>query len=195
MGGGKVEARRTIGIGWVMSKNWSKVVAWVGYAVVVGWRAFAVAGWQFVVGNIVAVGLLLVDKIVYAWWLYPFEQSSIQIQYWMRKKDLKAVLGLLVHGRLNQHKLMLKSVGFAVIWVLLAIFVASSTGSVVAMGIVMGLGFDLAWSIVRDWKNPAVLGAWYCWQIKRAMSEKEVRWCGGIFVMLWLLFVVRLVLA
>jgi hypothetical protein len=50
--------------------------------------------------------------MIYAWWLYPFEQSSIQIQYWTRKRDVLAVLDLLLRAQLNQQKLLFKSLGF-----------------------------------------------------------------------------------
>jgi hypothetical protein len=58
-------------------------------------------------------------------------------------------------------------------WVLLAWYVASSTGSVVAMGIVMGLGFELGWSLVTDWKLPQKIASWYCWQIKNGRYLME----------------------
>lgn len=175
-----------------MNKLWYRA-AWTGYVLGAGWLGFSWQGWQFVVGNLIALCLELVDKLVYAWWLYPFEQSSIQIQYWTRRRDVKAVLGLLINGKLDQHKLIFRSLGFALMWVMLAIYVASSTGSVIAMGIVMGLGFDLAWEIVKDWKNPSKLGGWLCWQIKRPVSEKEAKWCGGLYVGVWLLFLLRLI--
>jgi hypothetical protein len=175
-------------------KKWHYVGTWGLYVAAVGWLGFGVAGWQFLVGNIIAWGLKLVDRFVYAWWLYPYEQSSIQIQYWTRKRDVKAVLGLLTSGQLQQQRLIFKSLGFAVMWVLLAAYVASSTGSIMAMGIVMGLGFDLGWSIVKDWKYPDKLGSWFCWQIKRQMSIREVRRFGALFVGFWWLFVLRLIL-
>jgi hypothetical protein len=167
---------------------------WVVYVLTVGWFGFGFSGWQFMVGSIIALGLGLVDRFVYAWWLYPFEQSSIQIQYWTRRRDVGAVAGLLVNGGLSQQKLIFRSLGFAVVWILLALYVASSTGSIVAMGIVMGLGFDLTLSIIKDWNNPGKLTAWFCWQIKRPLSSREVRVCGGVFVGLFILFGLRLVL-
>jgi hypothetical protein len=175
-------------------KKWQYLAAWGLYVVVVGWLGFGIVGWQFLVGNLIAGVLKLVDRFVYAWWLYPYEQSSIQVQYWTRKRDVKAVLGLLMSGQLQQQRLIFKSLGFAAAWILLAVYVASSTGSIVAMGIVMGLGFDLGWSIVKDWKNPEKLSAWFCWQIKRRVSIKEVRWCGGVFVGFGGLFVLRVIL-
>jgi hypothetical protein len=169
-------------------------ILWVIYVLVVGWFGFGLAGWQFVIGSLIALVLGLVDRFIYAWWLYPFEQSSIQIQYWTRKRDAGAVLGLLMNSNLNQQKLIFRSLGFAAVWVLLAWYVSSSTGSIVAMGIVMGLGFDLLLNILKDWNNPGKLGGWFCWQIKRPLSVKEVHWCGGVFVGLWAAFALRLAL-
>lgn len=176
-----------------MKKYWYWI-GWLGCVIGGGWLGFGWQGWQFGVGAVLAISLALVDRLVYSWWLYPFEQASIQIQYWTRKRDVKAVLGLLFQGNFEGRKLMLKSLGFGLIWILLAIYVISSTGSVVTMGIVMGLGFDLTWHILRDWKYPSKMATWLCWQVKRPVSDKEVKWCGGLFVGVWLVFLLRLLL-
>lgn len=173
-------------------RKWKKVLVWLAYVGIAGWWGFGWRGWEFLVGNIIALGLGLVDRLLYVWWLYPFEQSSIQVQYWTRRRDLKAVIGLLLGGTANQHKLIFRSLGFAFVWVMLAVYVMSSTGSIVAMGMVMGLGFDLVWSILNDWKLPGKLGTWLCWQIKRPVTEREVRWYAGTFVAIWGIFLLQL---
>ena len=169
-------------------------MAWLGYVGIAGWWGFGWRGVEFFLGNIIALGLGLVDRLLYVWWLYPFEQASIQVQYWARRRDVKAVIGLLLGETVSQRKLIFRSLGFVFVWMMLAVYVMSSTGSIVAMGIVMGLGFDLVWQILDDWKQPNKLGMWLCWQIKRPVTDREVRRYAGAFVAIWGLFLLQLML-
>lgn len=172
--------------------KWWKILGWLVYSVVIGWFSFAGDWWLFLIGNLIAVGLLMADKLIYAWWLFPYEQTSIQIQYWMRRRDVSALMGLLVSKNDSQTKLLLKSAGFALVWFFLTIYVLTSTGSVVALGILMGLGLNLSDAIVSDWKDLDKLGKWFGWQIKRPLGKTEVKVAALVTVLLWLGFNLRL---
>jgi len=170
-------------------------LVWLIYAGAVGWLGFGGSWWLFIIGLVLSLLLELIDGIIAAWWLFPFEQQSIQIQYWMRRRDWRAAGGLLFRRFRDKKKLLLFSAGFAMVWWLLALYVITSTGSVVAVGMVMGLGYWLTMAIIGDWKRPDLLGDWFGWQIKRPLQVTEVRVVAGGFVVVWSLLQVWLMQA
>lgn len=167
-------------------KSYREILVWLVYAGLVAWRSFSMSWGWWLFGIVLAACLWWMDRLLYVWWLKPFEQLSIQIQYWWQRKDFRAVVRLLRERGSEQMRLMFRSVGFAFVWVFLAIYVLTSTGSVTAMGIVMGLGLGLAWNTMMDWKDPTRLGKWFCWQIKRQMTDKEVRILSTLYLAAWL---------
>ena len=169
-------------------KHYWRVGVWTSYTVILGIGHFKEMwiGWFLGVG--IAAVILLLDRLLYAWWLKPYEQLSIQIQYWIKKRDLGAVWKLLYDRGNEQTTLILHSVGFAVLWPLLTIYVLTSTGSVIAAGIMMSLGLNLAEAIMHDWGKPQQLARWFCWQIKRPCSNREVKILTGSYLFVWILF-------
>ncbi len=166
-------------------KDYQKILVWIGYVGVMAWRCFPGNWWWWVMGMVLAECLWWMDRLLYVWWLKPFEQLSIQVQYWWQRRDFNAVIKLLRERGGEQTRLIFRSVGFAFVWLFLVIYVLTSTGSVTAVGMVMGLGLWLTWDIVTDWKQPARLGKWFCWQIKRSMSEKEIRIVSTFYLAAW----------
>lgn len=171
-----------------------KIAIWVGYLVLVAVVKFPHQWPWWLMGMGLGLGLLLADRLLYVWWLKPFEQLSIQVQYWWRRYDWKGVGRLLLTRGKEQTKLLFKSVVFAFIWPFLAVFIITSTGSVTAVGMMMGIGLSLAIALVEDWHDPKQLSKWWGWQIKRELSNQEVRFMAGIYLGLWAFFNVLVVL-
>jgi len=163
---------------------WGHIDFWGGLILILGW-------W---IGGLVGYGLILLDRLVYAYLLYPEEQLSQQIQYRVGKKDFKGVLELMHRRRGEQKRLAFRSVLFVVAWVVLALFALTSTPGLYAKGLVMGLGLHLAYDFWRDQKsNPEGLNQKLFWQIKRRVGLREQRmflyvyW--GVFLGLTLMLV------
>jgi hypothetical protein len=166
---------------------------WAVYTLGVGWLAFPnnLAGW--IAGVILAALLFLADRLLYVWWLKPYEQLSIQIQYWWQRRDWRSAGRLLIERGQEQTKLVLRSIIFVLSWPLLAVYVLSSTGSVTGSGLVMGLGLGLALAIGTDWHNIRQLKRWLFWQVKREMTEQEVRFMAGTFIGLFILLTILVI--
>lgn len=156
-----------------------------------GGASFWVREGLFVLGVLVGVLLLFLDRVVYVY-SYPEEQLSQQFMYlWKRGKVMRA-LGLLDTRRREQQRLTFRSALFLVVWVLLAFFALTSTASGFGKGVVMGVGFHVlydAWRLQR--MAPEKLNTRFFWQIKREFS-REVQllflWVmTGVFVLfsLW----------
>lgn len=145
-------------------KYWQRSLAWLGLGIGLGWAGFGDRAWVFLCGVLMSWGLLLLDRMIYVWWLYPFEQWSIQVQYWFKQKDWFAVIRLLTKSFPGEFKLVLKKKVMVIVWPLLSIYVLTSLGDILAMGMVMGLGLSLVETAIYTWKNKlmtgVVVGTW-----------------------------------
>jgi hypothetical protein len=176
-----------------MKQMWLAII-WIGYVGLIGLTRFSTDWWWWGFGCIVAGLLIIIDRLLYVWWLAPFEQLSIQSQYcWRQKQYIESIRLVFSRGK-EQTKLLLTSIGFAVVWPFLAIYVLSSTGSAVGAGVVMALGLRLVLALLLDWQDPVKLERWFTWQIKRTLSEREIKIIAGVFVGVWILVTAWVVL-
>jgi len=173
-------------------KRYRTLLIWFSYASLLGYFSFRHAWWWWGLGLLLSVFLTLVDRAMYVWWLRPYEQLSIQVQYWWGRKDLPAIAKLIWQRGKEQTRLAHLSAAFAILWPFLAFYLLTSTASVVALGIVMGLGLHLALAIVTEWSTPTSLKLWFCWQIKRQLTDKEVKFLGGGFILIWVLVSIKI---
>jgi hypothetical protein len=158
----------------------------IGYAALGTWFLLS-WWWQWLLGLILALLVMMTDRVIVALWLFPYEQLSLQFQFLIKSHQLRQAFSLLLSRAAEQTKLLHLSVGFALVWILLAVYVLTSTGNMVAMGLVMGLGLGLCVAIIRDWRQPERMSSWFGWQIKRPLSIKETRWMAGGFVAIFTL--------
>jgi hypothetical protein len=174
-----------------MKRYW-RFVVWISVVAALIYLHYREMWLGWVIGMVLALGLSIFDRLLYVFWLKPYEQLSIQIQYWIKRRDVVAAWSLLAERGNEQTRLVLRSAGFAILWPVLMIYVLTTTGSIVAVGIMVGLGLDLVVSIIADWEKPQQIASWFCWQIKRPFSNHEVQTIAGSFVFLWLLFLLLL---
>jgi hypothetical protein len=78
-------------------------------------------------------------------------------------------------------KLSTQNVLFAAAWIPLAFFGLTSTVSWFGKGLVLGIGFQLAWRILQGLRGIKPLD-WLFWPIKREVSKKEQLWVARAFV-------------
>jgi hypothetical protein len=167
-----------------MKRFWP-VIVWLVYVGTVGWFHFA-ATWQWwLLGLFLSGCLVMLDRLLYAFWLRPYEQLSIQLQYWWRIRRFDKMTELLWSRRHEQTRLLLTSIGFVFIWPWLAIYVLTSTNSVTAIGLVMGLGIYESIFLLTQIVHPSQLELQLCWQIKRHFNEVELRWVVSVYVVLF----------
>lgn len=143
-------------------------------------------GW-FVVGVVVGVLILILDRLVYTY-SYPSEQLSQHFVYlWKQKKWMQA-MALLDSRRSEQQKLTFRSALFISVWVFLAFFAITSTYQMFGKGVVMGLMLHVLYDAWRLQKmDEGRLNTRLFWQIKRSVSHEEqlvFLWVvTGIFVL------------
>lgn len=157
-------------------KRWP--VEWLGLV----WGVVLVVGlpaswWQKValgVGLVLGVGLEWLDRLMHVYWMRPEEQLSIYVKHLLALRRYKQGFGTLRARKREQRYLVTNSVIMMVVWVPLAVYVLSSTGSYLAMGVMMGLGLNVLVGIGQDWQNKAGLKEQLFWPIRRSIADKEL---------------------
>ena len=141
------------------------------------------------VGGLVGYVLVLLDRLVYVFFLHPHEQLSQQVRFMLVKKNVAGALELIHWRREEQTRLAFRSFLFVVAWIPLAIFALTSTGEMVVGTLVMGLGLHLLYDLWRDHQtNPEAFNEKFFWQVKRLVQAKEQEMFlyafSGVFVVL-----------
>jgi len=145
------------------------------------------------IGGVVGWFLAWVDRLVYVYWSHPQTQLSQHVKYRFGKRDIKGGVRLLKQRRSELEELGFRSALFQGAWVLVAVFALTSTTSWFGKALVMGLGLHI---LVDEWRDyitdKKTLKRWLFWQIKREISDDELKWylyiMTGLFGWLsWLL--------
>lgn len=129
--------------------------------------------WWF--GGVVGFLFVFSDRLVYALANNPGEVLSLQIKELFSKGHLAAGLALTFAERDKQKHLMMRSALFLVVWVILAIFTATSVANSFSRGLILGLGthlvFDMIWDYFGSGRD---IDLWF-WQIRK-VTNTEIDW-------------------
>ncbi len=146
-----------------------------------------------IVGGIFGWIIVWLDRLVYIYWSHPEAQLSQYVKYYFAKKNWKAGINLMEQRKTEFKELTFRSALFQAAWVVLAVFALTSVASIFGKAMVTGLGLRILYEEWRDYlKDKKTLKRWLFWQIKREISNEELKWylygMTGIFVWItWLL--------
>ena len=103
------------------------------------------------------------------------EPLSLAIKRLVNKRQWQLVYIAFQHRGKEQTHLALHSVLFLLVWLVIAFYLITSSGSILTAGLVLSLGLQLAYQMAMDYKQPNKLRAWLFWQIKRTLTETEMK--------------------
>lgn len=129
----------------------------------------------FVIGVVMGVNILLLDRFLHAFYLYPEHDFNQLLQEEWRKKNWKGLLHVFRQAEPFQEQLMTRSMVFLLCYLFLAIFVLTSTGSVIGMGVILGMGLRYVVDFWRLSKAPEQFTKQFLWQVKRSVTPQEIR--------------------
>lgn len=160
-------------------------------AVVVGIRLWVRQDW---VGNLVlmtgwVIGYALseVDQLFYVAMCNPQELTCQRIRSEVSHHNFKNAWGLLNETRFERNRLPIHNVLTGVVVAVMGVWIVGSAGSLLASGVVVGLGTKLFVEFLfGDKKN------WF-WIFTREFSIGEIRVIGGIWGLLVLISLIGLV--
>jgi hypothetical protein len=136
----------------------------------------------FWVGALLATGFMVFERLIHFLWLYPDLEASIKLQRHVQKREYASIFRYLISPDLNASRLLGLSVLFLASWMIIALFIVSSSASFLAKGLVMGIGLRPALLMLRYWNHTNELREQLFWQIKRELSQKEVHTLSAFFV-------------
>jgi len=142
-----------------------------------GWLPFVL----FIVGTFLGFLLLFLDRFVHAFYLYPNTEFNTLVRELWKKGDYVGAIRALSQAEILQEKLLTRSVLFLIVYLFLTIFVITSTGSVVGIGLMLGMGLHYTYDFWRYSRNPSRFSKQYLWQLKRTLTDREIR----VFVLAW----------
>ncbi len=144
---------------------------------------------NIILGGAVGWFLPILDKIAYIYILHPEAQISQYLKWQLEKRQIKAFWETLKRRQGEINKLTTRGILFQIVWLVLAIFVVTSTTGGFGKAVVMGLGLRVLVSEWGEWwKNKEVLRQKLLWQIKTEWQNQELKWylIGKTIAVAWL---------
>lgn len=135
-----------------------------------GWiNPFVIPLW---IGGLIGVFLPEIDHLVYAYFLRPHEYDSQRIQRMINQGQVVQSLQMGEEARVNNKNLVFHTVYFQIIFILFALFVVTSTNSLLGRGIVLGFLINLLIDQYLDLKMYPTLDNWFN-QIKINLTQER----------------------
>jgi|SRR3972149_11731961 len=148
------------------------------------WLDFSV--WPLWVGG--ALGMILpdLDHFLYIY-LNPQELTSQRTIYMAEKVKVMEIFKLLAETRSERRNLIFHTVLFQIVFLILTIFVLTSSGSLLGRGLVLAFYLHLAIDAYIDWKETGTLENWFKNSPIVIPNDKLKTFILGNFVLLLLL--------
>ncbi|QHO63031.1 hypothetical protein [Candidatus Chazhemtobacterium aquaticus] len=138
-------------------------------------------------GALLGFSFIFLDRLYYAFWQHPEETLSIKMKDLIARGELVKGLVSVLEERTDQTKLAMRSVLFLGAWVVLGIFALTSVGAPFGRGFMLGMGLHLVFDLLADYFDRGRDVRLWFWQIRRELSEPEVRTVVWGFVILFVL--------
>jgi len=152
---------------------------------VTGRFIFDVGVFWWLIGAIIGFVLVFADRLAYIF-LMKEEPLSVKVGEMTARGNWRLALSTLLEERREQKQLVIRSALFVMVWMVLALFTATSSANDFARGLMLGLGMHLVFDMVTDylWEKEK-LDLWF-WQIKREIPKDEKQMFVGIVVLVFL---------
>ena len=138
-------------------------------------------------GALLGFSFIFLDRLYYAFWQHPEETLSIKMKDLIARGELVRGLVSVLEERADQTKLAMRSALFLGAWVVLGIFALTSVGAPFGRGFMLGMGLHLIFDLLADYFDRGRDVRLWFWQIRRELSEPEVRTVVWGFVILFVL--------
>ena len=126
------------------------------------------------------IGVL--DRLVYAYVSQPTDQFSMQLKNLVSQHRYLELVRVSHEDKSTFRKLSTNSVLFLGVWVVLALFVLTSSISFFGQGLIMGIGLVLARDVLVDLSRLDILQQRLFWPIARDLSEHETKIVAYMFL-------------
>lgn len=138
-------------------------------------------------GGLVSVFLLDIDHFIYVLFLSPHELTSQRATHLLKQRRIAETVDLLARTKHERTRAILHSIEFEIVFFMLALFVATSSGSLFGKGMVLGVMTHFLVDQYLDLQNLGHLNNWFR-QFPARLDKKEATlfWTGSVLVLLFL---------
>ena len=145
-----------------------------------------------ILGGVLGISFILVDRLIHIYFTRPDDELSFQFKSLVAQRKYLLALKTLTLRANEQRYLLVMSVIFAAMWVPIALFVVTSTGSLFATGMILGIGLRLSYDLISGLSHINLLKWRLFWPVKKEFSDEETRGVVAGFG-LWFILITLLV--
>jgi hypothetical protein len=139
-------------------------------------------------GGLIGTFLLDLDHLLYTFFIYPQELTSIRVKQLVSQRQFKEVLILLADTQDERFRLPFHSALFQLILYVVCFFVLTSTGSLFGGGLVMAMALHLLkdeFELLFKGRDEQ-LHRWLFWQVKTEISFRQQKFFVVLMLFLFI---------
>lgn len=142
---------------------------------------------KFLLGVNLGFLLFFIDRILHIFFIEPETEFSQTMRAVWKEKKYRQFFKFLITSTNLQRRLVTRSAFFFVAYVATAIFMLTSTGSVIGAGIILGIGLHFCFDFLLYRRDMQKFHEHFLWQIKRQFADTEVNAIVGAFCAFFIL--------
>lgn len=147
---------------------------------------------EFVGGVYLGFGLLFLDRLLHIFLIEPESQFSQSLHQALKKKQILRIARAILTANTMQKQLITRSALFLVAYVALALYIITSTGSAIGIGMILGIGLHYCFDFLLYKRDLELLRSHFLWQLKREFAQQEV---NALFLVICVFFLLLTLLA
>lgn len=140
--------------------------------------------WPLWLGGIIGTVLPDVDHFIYILFLKPYELTSQRASSMLEKRSIIRTLEFLAETRYERTKIIFHTAAFQLVFVLLAFWVLTSSGSIFGRGLVTAFLLHLVVDQAVDFNQMGNLSNWFKDFPVSIEGREKLYWAGNILVLL-----------
>jgi len=140
--------------------------------------------WPLWIGGILGTILPDVDHFIYILFLKPYELNSQRANSMLVKRSVRQTLEFLAETRYERTKIIFHTASFQLVFVLLAFWVLTSSGSIFGRGLVLAFLLHLVVDQAVDLNQMGNLANWFRNFPVSIGDREKLYWVGNILVLL-----------
>lgn len=142
-----------------------------------------------ILGAVVGTILPDVDHLIYIYYLRPHELTAQRVQSKLTKRQVIEAVNLLAMTRSERKQLIFHTVTFQIIFIILALLVLTSSGSIFGRGLVLAFLLHLLVDQLVDLIETDTLASWFR-QLSVSLNKTQMvlYWLVNLIILLFFAF-------
>lgn len=139
------------------------------------------------IGAILGYHFYIVDCLLYAFYLHPEDETSRHLREQIHQRRYWLALRMMLTMSASPKHYIHRSVKFVAAFVLMGVFVVTSTSGLFGRGFIAGFGVYVFFELLRLYPDPAILREKYFWDLSREVSLQNIRTLTNVTMLFMML--------